>query len=734
MTQSVEPPSNKLQNQGETTVVRGQKEIEILSYKFLERSNKNFLRALTDERIPKNTRDAVQLIRRMFEINPNFKFQLITNLQKSNINYYKLILQTGVEIRHIQGNKVNFAISKNEYVTVPISAMEKLIATGADIPEEMLWSTSQDLVSQAHQIFELMWKSAIPAELRIKEIEERVPSGETRVIRDPNEILSETKRMASYSRRYSVSSVPGGLLYAYNYAFDTFRNILERFRQEQHEGIRWVTTIDESCLGAARKFLELGMEIRDVSDLPTESFGISEKEVGVTVSRLVGGQLSSSALFSNDPMYIDHYSSVFQGLWERGVDARIKIKQIEDGLTEPTMRIIRNRSQTKKLMLDLINNAENEILVILPTSNAYIRIEKIGAMDALRSAVSLRGVKVGMLSPYPRITDTASKRLDEPQSQLINYKTVQEALGSNTVTILVFDRKSTLIIEQSDDSKSDFEEAIGVATYSTSASTVKANVRFFERVWEAEMLLEKETRSRKEAELLRDILAHDIRNYNQVSRMGTEFLIKHLEDRPDLEEIAHTVIEAIDGSTQLVDKAKKLGNILSSSERALCPVNLVDAIDRSLLITKSSNPSKVIKETRKIVFRDGSAPSEIDVLADELLDEIFVNLFSNAAKFTEGNNVSLDILIEEKQQEGTSLSDKVDSWQITIGDYGRGVSSSNPNSILNRYSEGHRGSGLGLSIVKTLVTLYGGQINIRNRSNGSTGTTGTIFEIWLKKP
>jgi hypothetical protein len=97
--------------------------------------------------------------------------------------------------------------------------------------------------------------------------------------------------------------------------------------------------------------------------------------------------------------------------------------------------------------------------------------------------------------------------------------------------VLVVDRDASLVIEQKDDSQPDFDKAIGVATNSTNHSMVLANVRFFERMWEEvelrereEAVLERERRARKASELLQDILAHDIRNYNQIVVTSAEIL------------------------------------------------------------------------------------------------------------------------------------------------------------------------------------------------------------------
>lgn len=278
----------------------------------------------------------------------------ITEITKENLPYCKrLIVEFSSDLRHLDSVKGNFVVTEQDYLATTVTKDRERFA-------QAIFSSEPVVVEQNRYLFDTLWNKATPAEERFREIEEGSKRHQTKIIRDSNEILEETKRMADTSDRYSVSSVSGGLLYAYNYAFDQFKSILERHRTGLHGGIRWLTTIDESCIEAARKFIELGMEIRHVDNVPSESFGFSGKEVGVTLSQLEGGTLNNSALFSNDPIYINHYATVFEELWKSGVNAETRIKEIHEGIEQPKIRIIRNRDEIQELYLELIGQAKEE--------------------------------------------------------------------------------------------------------------------------------------------------------------------------------------------------------------------------------------------------------------------------------------------------------------------------------------------------------------------------------------
>ena len=60
----------------------------------------------------------------------------------------------------------------------------------------------------------------------------------------------------------------------------------------------------------------------------------------------------------------------------------------------------------------------------------------------------------------------------------------------NTVTILVIDKKESLVVEKKDDSKENMADAIGLATYSTSKPTVISYVSIFESLYNQVKLYE----------------------------------------------------------------------------------------------------------------------------------------------------------------------------------------------------------------------------------------------------
>jgi two-component system, OmpR family, sensor histidine kinase VicK len=661
----------------------------------------------------------------------------ITDITAENIDACKKLgEELHMSLRHLDGIKSNILISERDFV-VDLSLPHSTLP-----PTRLLYSDSRELLEQQAQLFETLWAKAIPAGQRIREIEEDKPRYETRISRDPYDILGETNKMVRDSNRYAVSSVSGGLLYAGKHSLEQFELVLERARKGRHGGVRWLTRIDRDCIDVASRFLELGMSIRHVDRVPTESFGFSDKEVGVTVSKLEAGSLSTSALFSNDPMYVEHYASVFEEMWTTGTDAQEKIREIEAGIEEPKMTILRNPKQTESIYLELTNSAKHEILLILPTANAYQREVRMGVVQALKMAASERGVSVSMLVPGSAARDDVQRFNQEQEKEVppprnpIQLKNIPEAKGQNTVTVLVADRTSSLIVELQDDSQHEFSQAIGVATYSTRSSTVKANVRFFERMWEEESILERERRSRREAELLQDILAHDMRNYNQITKISAELLLDADGSKlspAEKEALLNNILKAVDRSSVLIERAKKLGRIVSQDHFELRPVNLQDTLMKSMEVITKAHPDRPIEPVY-------SVQNEAQVLADGFLEDVFTNLLSNSVKYTENDSIRLEIKVEEEPAgdgEEAAAAEHAEGgrshryWKITFTDEGRGISDDLKTRVFTRYLDSAHGSGLGLSIVYALVVeRYSGKIRVCDRVKGDH-TKGTVMEVRL---
>ena len=167
--------------------------------------------------------------------------------------------------------------------------------------------------------------------------------------------------------------------------------------------------------------------------------------------------------------------------------------------------------------------------------------------------------------------------------------------------------------------------------------------------------------------------------------------------------------------TQSIQRAegivKGMLDFASLSSISMIEQDLNVLIENSLLLLKPEFEHYGV-EIEKDFSKEG-----ISLLADKVrMEQVFINLFTNAVHaMPQGGKLSVKTFVE--QYPGTE-EDKI---FVIIEDSGAGI----PEEIINkvfepffttRYDKG--GSGLGLSIVKSIIETHRGRITIENCKEG----------------
>jgi PAS domain S-box-containing protein len=150
----------------------------------------------------------------------------------------------------------------------------------------------------------------------------------------------------------------------------------------------------------------------------------------------------------------------------------------------------------------------------------------------------------------------------------------------------------------------------------------------------------------------------------------------------------------------------------------MAPLRLSELLDNLHSVLDKSASDKGLKLTSEI---DDFLPERLNGDAARL-HQILVNLVNNAIKFTDQGSVRVRLFYYDESR-----------WGIEVADTGRGIPEADMPYIFDtfRQVEGtttrvHGGFGLGLSIVKQLVHLMNGDIQV-----SSTLDQGTTFKVIL---
>ena len=97
-----------------------------------------------------------------------------------------------------------------------------------------------------------------------------------------------------------------------------------------------------------------------------------------TLEMMKEGGMVTNLLNSNDIHYLGHYEMIFKELWKTGIDAKDRIKDIEEG-NFINIDIIPNPEESLKFVTQVSKSASSEILILFSSTNGYLRTEKSGA-------------------------------------------------------------------------------------------------------------------------------------------------------------------------------------------------------------------------------------------------------------------------------------------------------------------------------------------------------------------
>lgn len=642
------------------------------------------------------------------------KIRAFTEITKENIQYCKELMKLVDELRHLDGVKGGMAVSESEYMATTILEESKPLT-------EVIYSNVREVVEQGQYIFDTFWNSTIPAEQKIKEIEEGVVRYRTRLIENPDEVIKEIGRLTASSNKLDTCLTSGGLQYSHNYFFDIKKRLLEKQQKGEHKGIRYITNIDSSNLQISKLYLESGIQIRHMKNLPPMSFGVSDNEIAVTIEKMEEGRRIQSLLISNEPMYVKHFTSLFEEIWSNGIDARHRIKEIEEGI-ESDIELIQNPQRAKELFLDMVQLCEKEILLIFPTANEVTRQEKIGMIESLAEAVINRKIQVRILMPevhfgHPVMEELKQLQWENSPTSSLHIRYLQQ-LSETKATILISDRKISLVIELRDDKKSAFHEAIGLSTFSSSKAGVLSYVSIFENLWIQTDLYEKLKDHDKIQRDFINMAAHELRTPIQPILGLAEIALSRAKEQSQ-QELLEVVVRNAKRLKILVENILDATRIENQSLELQKERFNINATILDIITDYRSQIDKKKKSNVKIVFTQ-----ECDFLveADKArFVQVISNLLNNAIKFTFEGTITVTI---KKKEETNEII-------ISIKDTGSGIDPEVMPRLFSKFvTKSQTGTGLGLFISQNIIQAHGGRVWGENNSDGRGSTFS--FSLPLK--
>jgi two-component system, OmpR family, sensor histidine kinase VicK len=417
-----------------------------------------------------------------------------------------------------------------------------------------------------------------------------------------------------------------------------------------------------------------------------------------------------SLLTSNEPAYVKQFASTFEQLWDKGIDAKLRIDDIETGI-DNEIEVIQDPARALQYYREAIALAEKEIMLIFPTIKAVKRQKNLGIVDKLSDMAQERQVKVRILAPTSVDLDLAN--LTEAVDERMDIRYFESM--SAPATILIVDKKISLVMELKDDSKDTFFGAVGLSTYSSSRGGVLSYAAMFENLW-AQIELMAQLKEANEQLKVHDkmqkefinVAAHELRTPIQpilsladalrsdvTTTEGQEILDIIIRNAERLQRLAEDILDVtrIESQSFLLNKEVFCLNELLSDAIGGIKNGIGDRIHDINLI---------FRPEVKNVFVEAD---------NSRIAQVISNLINNALRFTRSGIVS--IIMETKGRDVI----------VSVKDTGSGIDPAIVPRLFTKFAtKSATGTGLGLFISKSIIEAHGGKIWADNNLNEKGAT------------
>lgn len=239
-------------------------------------------------------------------------------------------------------------------------------------------------------------------------------------------------------------------------------------------------------------------------------------------------------------------------------------------------------------------------------------------------------------------------------------------------------------------------------------------------------------RAKDQVKMYLDLLTHDIGNMVNPIDAYLDIVLATTPVTPVQRKYLSSARETTRSIMHLIRNVRRSAEMLERPMVDLVPVNLTKSIQNAAREAVGAFLGK------RVNIRVAPTEHDVWVIADDFLEEVLYNLFTNAIKYDQHEEVVIDVDTRPAKLEGK------DFVQVRIVDRGIGIPDELKEKIFSvefrklareqsLLSSRVKGAGMGLSIVRSLVERYGGKVWVENRVCDDH-TRGSVFNLLLATP
>ena len=215
------------------------------------------------------------------------------------------------------------------------------------------------------------------------------------------------------------------------------------------------------------------------------------------------------------------------------------------------------------------------------------------------------------------------------------------------------------------------------------------------------------------------MLAHELRNPLAPIGTAAQLLVMSPGNEVMVRQVSAIINRQMSHLTHIVDDLLDVSRIT----RGLVELH-TEPLDLKLIVSSAVEQAQALIEAchHQLILKLGSTPAFVEGDRTRLV-QVLSNLLNNAAKYTPPNG---EIVL--------SLDVREDQVQLAVSDNGSGIAPNLIPHIFELFTQADRtldraqgGLGLGLSLVKNIITLHGGEVGAESEGLGK----GSVFTIKL---
>ncbi len=247
------------------------------------------------------------------------KTRFITEISEKNVVYCKELMKIVYELRHLEGVKGNFGVSEFDYIATAIQQ------EGQPIPQ-LIHSNARMMIEQQQYFFQTLWDKAMPAQIRIREVEEGIKPEVIETIKEPKATQERTLEL--------IKSANEEILVIFSTS-NVFRRqekagavgLLVRIAKSKNVKVRIMSPFDEYLINKIKKIKrddKIRIEIRNLDEpLQTKVSVMIVDRASLLSAELKSDSKETSleamglATYSNSKATVLSYASIFESLWNQ---------------------------------------------------------------------------------------------------------------------------------------------------------------------------------------------------------------------------------------------------------------------------------------------------------------------------------------------------------------------------------------------------------------------------------